>query len=193
MTIRVELLEEPSGRGISTSGGVTCEQRALVTIDRATLEQLWTRSTLELVARSYWTFLRRRSLGLIRVTYSDRAQVVTLLGRIPLLRFRSARFSISEDSAAVEWPIGDGLLVARNGRDRGYLRITASRSEGGDPDRPAVAVSSTVSNFYPWIRGRGRFARFGTWLYTRTQFRIHVAVTRGFLRSLAELPAGAGL
>jgi hypothetical protein len=38
------------------------------------------------------------------------------------------------------------------------------------------------------LRGTGRFARFGTWLYSQTQLRIHILVTKGFLRSLDELP-----
>ena len=48
-------------------------------------------------------------------------------------------------------------------------------------------MSTEVSNFYPWLRGSGRLARLGTWLYERTQARIHVVVTNGFLRSLARL------
>ena len=48
-------------------------------------------------------------------------------------------------------------------------------------------VRTEVSNFYPLLRGSGRFARFGVRLYTATQLRIHVWVTQGFLRSLARL------
>ena len=44
-----------------------------------------------------------------------------------------------------------------------------------------------MRNFYPWLRGSGRFARFGAWLYSQTQLRIHVLVCNGFLRSLAAL------
>jgi hypothetical protein len=44
-----------------------------------------------------------------------------------------------------------------------------------------------VENFYPSFRGGGRFARFGSLLYSQTQLRIHRWVTRGFLRSLANL------
>ena len=32
-----------------------------------------------------------------------------------------------------------------------------------------------------------RLANVGAWLYNQTQLRIHVLVTRGFLRSLASL------
>ena len=44
-----------------------------------------------------------------------------------------------------------------------------------------------MQNFYPWLRGSGRFARFGAWLYSQTQVRIHRRITVGFLRSLASL------
>jgi hypothetical protein len=50
-----------------------------------------------------------------------------------------------------------------------------------------VRVRSEVQNFYPLLRGRGRFARLGARLYAATQLRIHAHVTRGFLRSLARL------
>jgi hypothetical protein len=48
-----------------------------------------------------------------------------------------------------------------------------------------------VENFYPGIRGRGRFARLGAWIYAQTQLRIHVLVCNAFLRSipLLDFPA----
>ena len=53
-----------------------------------------------------------------------------------------------------------------------------------------MRIRVEVRNFYPWLRGSGRFARFGAWLYSQTQVRIHRRITIGFLRSLAglELP-----
>jgi len=53
-----------------------------------------------------------------------------------------------------------------------------------------VRVQMEVRNFYPWLRGAGRFARVGVWIYAQTQQRIHRAVTRRFLRKLAERAAG---
>ena len=44
-----------------------------------------------------------------------------------------------------------------------------------------------MQNFYPFLRGRGWFARIGAHLYAATQLRIHVLITHGFLRSLAKL------
>lgn len=187
MSVRVELRPDPVRRGLALTGGVTCEQEALVTVDRETFEQIWTPSTLELLARTYWDYIRKRSLGTIRVTYTGGNPTVALFGRVPLLRFRPPVFVTSPEKASVEWPIDRGLLVSRNGRDKGFLRIAAIRADEG-PDFPTLRVCSTVSNFYPWIRGTGRFARFGTWLYSQTQLRIHIAVTRGFLSSLDELP-----
>jgi hypothetical protein len=185
MSVRIELMPDPVRHGLARSGGVTCAQEALITVDRETFEEIWTPSTLELLARSYWDYIRRRTFGLIRVRYRTDSQTVALLGRLPLLRFRTPVFSTGDDRASIEWPIERGLLVARDGEGRGYLRIEAVRDGA---DSPTLRVSSTVSNFYPWIRGSGRFARFGTWLYSQTQLRIHIAVTRGFLRSLARLP-----
>ncbi|MCB0869519.1 MAG: hypothetical protein KDB52_01680 [Solirubrobacterales bacterium] len=188
MGVHIELMPDPVRHGVARSGGVTCAQEALVTVDRQTFEQIWTPSTLELLARSYWDYIRRRTFGLIRVRYAGDSQTVTLLGRLPMLRFRTPEFVTGGDRASVEWRIERGLLVARDGRDKGFLRIEATRREVEDPDCPALTVSSTVSNFYPWIRGTGHFARFGTWLYSQTQLRIHIVVTRGFLASLDSIP-----
>jgi hypothetical protein len=88
----------------------------------------------------------------------------------------------------VTWRIRKGLLVAREGVDNGFLQIRVRR-EGLDPVTPSrelVGVRVEVQNYYPWLRGSGPFSRFGAWLYEMTQLRIHVLVTRGFIRSLAR-------
>jgi hypothetical protein len=48
-------------------------------------------------------------------------------------------------------------------------------------------ITSQVANFYPMLRGWGWFSRIGRFVYRYTQLRIHVIVTNGFLRSLANL------
>ncbi|MGK2933482.1 MAG: hypothetical protein ACSLFD_12080 [Solirubrobacterales bacterium] len=192
MSVEIELMPDPVRHGLATSGGVKCAQSALITVDQELFEQIWTPSTLELLARSYWRFIRKRSLGAIRVSYRDpEAQTVVLFTRrIPLLRFRSPEFHTGGDEAAVTWPIEKGLLVARAGREQGFLRIAVEHSGESEhsPGRQRLVVTSEVSNFYPWIRGSGWFARLGTWIYSQTQLRTHIRVTKGFLRSLEDLP-----
>lgn len=188
MSVRIDLLPDPVRTGLASTGGVTCEQEALVTVDPETLKGIWTPSTLELLARIYWRYIERRTGGLIKVRYAPDSQTVALFGRFPLLRFSPPAFTTGSEEASVQWPIERGLLVARDGRDQGFLRIAVKRQDRSDSDAPTLSVTSTVSNFYPWIRGTGRFARFGTWLYSQTQLRVHIAVTRGFLASLESLP-----
>jgi hypothetical protein len=67
------------------------------------------------------------------------------------------------------------------------LRIGVERRpDRRQPDAETrVRVRMEVRNFYPWLRGSGRFARFGAWLYGHTQLRVHVLVGNSFLRSLA--------
>lgn len=189
MSLRVDLLPDPS-RDPASTGGVTCEQQAEITVDPATFKELWTPSTLELLARLYWRYVERRSRGLIRIEYRpDRQTVILARPRIDLITFRPPEFHTGPDSAWVQWPIDRGLLVARDGRGQGFLRITAGRSPG-DPvaTERKIVVSSTVSNFYPWVRGSGWFARLGAWIYAQTQLRFHIAITRGFLESLERIP-----
>jgi hypothetical protein len=103
------------------------------------------------------------------------------------LRFRSPEYELLEGHGSVTWRIERGLLVSRNGRDQGFLRLSVARiDEPAAGDRVPVRVQMEVRNFYPWLRGSGRFARLGVWLYSETQQRFHRSVTRGFLRSLAR-------
>lgn len=181
---QVLVLPERDRSPIAPEGAVQSAQEAIVRVPPETLERLWKPEVLERLARAYWRFLSRISLGLIRVVYAQDSRTVVLLTRhLPLLRFGAPEYETGPDAASVTWPIGRGLLVAGEGRDRGFLRIAVRRRDA--PGELHVAVE--VRNFYPWLRGRGRFARFGAWLYGQTQVRIHRLVTFGFLRSLARL------
>jgi hypothetical protein len=83
----------------------------------------------------------------------------------------------------VRWRIARGILVARRGREGdGYLEIDVRRRPAETPDAVVVHVEVEVANFFPAIA-----STIGRWFYTATQSRIHVLVTRAFLRSLARL------
>jgi hypothetical protein len=184
---RVRILEAPDEE--HPSGAISSRQRAEVTLPRAELERMWSAEHLERLARTYWLYLQRISLGLLRVLYTPAAREVVAVSRpLVLLRFGAPEYDISSDRGTVTWRIDRGLLVAPAGRGKGYLRIAVER--GPDPPEPGMAVahvSSEVANFYPALAGRGWFARIGRLLYRATQYRIHVIVTHGFLRSLANL------
>lgn len=179
----VRLLPERE-RPVGPVEAVDSAQEAILTLPPQILEQLWKREYLARLARAYWRFLSRVSLGLIRVVYADDSRTVVLVSRrLSLLRFAAPEYETEPDTGTVTWRIDRGLLVAREGRGKGFLRIAVRRLEA--PGEVLVGVE--VRNFYPWLRGRGRFARFGAWLYGQTQVRIHRLVTFGFLRSLARL------
>ena len=195
--VEVRLLPDPVRNEVPRTGAVESEQRADVDIPDDMLEELWRPEYLERLARAYWRWLNRISLGLLRVVYEPDARTVVLLfRRFALLRFHAPEYDTGPARGAVTWRIERGLLVAREGRGHGYLRIRVERigdaeaAAGTHPLAPGnvrLRVSSAVANFYPWLRGTGWFSRFGTWLYSQTQLRIHVLVTNGFLRSLARL------
>jgi hypothetical protein len=179
---RVTILREEQPQ-MAPGGEVGSRQVAEVTLPRSELEKMWSPEYLERLARTYWSFLSRFSLGLIRVLYSEDSREVVLIGRpFVLLRFHTPRYEIDADGGSVTWPIDRGLLVARTGRGRGYLRLSVRRLPGDDGDEATATISSEVVNFYPMIS-----ARIGRWLYAQTQLRLHVIVTNAFLRSLANL------
>jgi hypothetical protein len=172
------------------TGAVGSVQEAEVTLPATVLERLWRAEYLERLALAYWRYITRATLGLVRVVYGEDSRTVVLLSRrLPLLRFGAPEYETSSEHGSVTWPIQRGLLVASEGRDRGLLRIAVRRVDAGQGlgEEADLHVRLEVRNFYPWLRGSGRFARFGAWLYSRTQLRIHLFVCNGFLRSLARL------
>ena len=190
-------LREPPFSVAAPDGAITTRQSADVALPREELERMWTPEYLERLARTYWRFLERVSLGLLRVLYTPTSREVVLLRRpLVLLRFRAPEYEVAADRGAVTWRIESGLLVIPRGRGKGFLRIAVERRDeaagaragrAGASDEATVTVASEVANFYPMIAGSGRFSRVGRVLYRITQLRIHVIVTNAFLRSLARL------
>ena len=166
------------------TGAVRSIQRADLLIERDALEEIWTPVHLARLARTYWRFLTRVTLGLIRVRYSERGRYVVLLfSPLRLLTFQPPEYEMDAAHGIVRWRIERGLLVARRGRDgAGYLQIEVERTPGDEAERQAMHVEVSVVNFYPSIAS-GLSLR----LYNLTQSRIHVIVTYGFLRSLTRL------
>jgi hypothetical protein len=165
-------------------GAVRSIQAANVDMPQAELDRLWSPRNLENLARTYWKYLSRISLGLIRVAYSDTERAVVLIARpFVLLRFHAPDYELSATRGVVRWRIRDGLLVAQEGREAdGYLEIDVQRCAGEAPGRARVHVEVEIASFYPAIA-----FRIARWFYANTQSRIHVLVTHGFLRSLARL------
>jgi hypothetical protein len=185
---RVTLVELGESEASSDSS-VTTKQVADVTMPRSELDKMWNTEYLERLARTYWRFLTRASLGLIRVLYRPDAREVVLLTKpFVLLRFYAPEYETTPRGGTVTWRINKGLLVAPRGRAKGFLRISVERpDELPAGDEATVRVSSEVANFYPMLAGWGWFARIGRVIYRITQYNIHTIVTNAFLRSLARL------
>jgi hypothetical protein len=180
---RVTIVHVPQS-GYSDDGAVDTRQVAEVTLPREELEKIWSPEHLERLARTYWSFLSRFSLGLIRVLYTRESREVVFLRRpFVLLRFHKPQYQITRGGGTVTWPINRGVLVARRGRGRGFLRLSVERQPSADDAREVtLTVSSEVVNFFPTIA-----TRLSRWIYEQTQLRVHVVVTHAFLRSLANL------
>jgi hypothetical protein len=176
------VIADPEQHTVMDRGGaVRSVQAADVEMPARELEAVWTPMHLERLARTYWKYLSRVTLGLVRVRYTDAERAVVLVAKpLVLLRFHAPDYEMSSEGGIVRWRIMDGLLVARRGE--GYLEIDVRRVP---PERAGSArahVEVEVANFYPALATWP-----ARWLYTQTQSRIHVLVTHGFLRSLAKL------
>lgn len=186
--MNVHLVRAEESERVPATGAVGSVQEAVVTLPADLLEAMWRPEYLERLARAYWRHLSRATLGLVRIVYAEDSRAVVLLTRrLPLLRFRAPEYDTSPGRGCVTWRIERGLLVASVGRDNGFLRIVVDRGPDEPGPRQEINVQVEVRNFYPWLRGGGRFARFGAWIYGQTQLRIHVLLCNAFLRSLARL------
>ena len=169
---------------IARDGAVRSVQSAELTVGEADLERLWGSTSLENLARTYWRFLTRVTLGLIRVVYGENERSIVLLARpLTLLRFEAPEYQLEEGHGNVRWRIRDGLLVARSGRGCGFLALNVRRNgEADSSGRSKLWIEVEVANFYPAIA-----VGFSMYVYEATQAAIHVLVTHAFLRSLATL------
>lgn len=192
---QVRILDPGNETEVRSTGAVGSVQEAEITVERGFLERIWNPDSLELLARGYWAFLRRFTLGIVRVVYAHQHRTVSAFGRIPLLRFGAPRYETEGGAGQVTWPIAEGLLVAREGRGKGHLRVSVRRCDrdgvddevDAELDEVRIIARVEVQNFYPGLRGRGAFARVGAWFYAQTQLRIHVIVCNAYLLSLPTL------
>ncbi len=171
------------------TGAVRSVQTADLQLSPERLAELWSPVSLERLARTYWRFLTRVTLGLVRVYYTERERFVVLLFKpLKLLTFHAPEYELQPDYGLVRWRIERGLLVARAGRGDGHLQIDVRRLPSADGQPATLHVEVEVANFYPAIA-----SGVGRWLYNVTQSHIHVLITHGFLRSLARLDLAPSL
>jgi hypothetical protein len=166
------------------SGAMRSVQAAEVSLPESVLRELWSPMYLERLARTYWRFLRRVTLGLVQVRYSETERSIVLIGRpFKLLTFAAPEYELAAGGGVVRWRITRGMLVARRGRGgAGHLQIEVRRLPEKRPGRARLRIEVEVANFFPAIA-----SGFGRRVYNATQARVHVLVTHAFLRSLARL------
>ncbi len=180
---RAVIVSPKKSTAVKRDGAVTSVQSAVLTMRPEALEQLWHPKNLENLGRTYWKFLQRVTLGLIRVVYTDHERAVVLLSKpLTLLRFEPPEYDLDTNHGNIRWRIRDGLLVAKGGHGCGFLALDVQKQPVEDADQAKIRIEVEVANFYPSIA-----AGFSMPVYKATQSFIHVLVTHAFLRSLATL------
>src|ERR1700681_3092028 len=100
----VRIVDPEGAPTIDAEGAARSVQAAELTIPATALVELWSPESLERLARTYWRFLERSSLGLIRVRYSERDRAVVLLSRpFVLIGFDPPEYQLSADRGVVRW------------------------------------------------------------------------------------------
>src|SRR5919197_4356633 len=149
---RVTLADPERATTIDEAGAVRSVQAADLVLPEQALAEIWTPMHLERLARTYWRFLTRVTLGLIRVKYTDAERFVCFLLRpFVLLSFKAPEYEMNATRGIVRWRIAKGVLVSREGRGLGHLEIDVRRRA---PDADGIAmlhVEVEVANFYPTL------------------------------------------
>jgi hypothetical protein len=88
------------------TGAVRSVQTADLVLEERALQEIWTPAHLERLARTYWRFLTRVTLGLVRVRYTPEERSVVLLGPpLRLLTFRAPEYEMDPARGMVRWRI----------------------------------------------------------------------------------------
>jgi hypothetical protein len=184
LVARAVIVDPEEHTTMDARGAVRSVQAAELTLAPEALEEIWSPTYLERLARTYWRFLTRCTLGLVRIKYDEDERAVVFLGRpFVLLCFRAPEYEMDDARAIVRWRIQSGVLVSRAGHDGdGYLQIDVQRRGAVDEQTQRIHVEVEVANFYPALA-----SSIARWFYSATQSRIHVIITHGFLLSLARL------
>lgn len=141
---RAVIISPPRSTVIARDGAVHSVQAAELTLDRAELDRMWTPANLENLARTYWRFLTRVTLGLIRVVYGTDERSVVLLARpLTLLRFGGPEFLLDGDHGKVMWRIRGGCWSPAQAAAAASWRSTSGASTTSSKTvRPAFGSSS---------------------------------------------------
>ena len=148
-------------------GAVRSVQAADITMPAAELEAIWSPMHLERLARTYWKYLSRVTLGLIRVAYTPTERAVVFLTRpFVLLRFHAPEYSMDDERGVVRWRIRDGILVASEGHESdGFLEIDVLKC----PDPRRAGRRSTSRSRSPPSTPRSRSGSPGGCTPTRSR------------------------
>ena len=166
-------------------GAVRSIQAAHVTVPTEDLDRLWNKTSLERLARTYWRYLSKVTLGLIRVTYTEderggraavpparaaalprprvrvrarpRGRALADRGRPARLPARARRPRLPGDRRPPH-AAGGGGLVDRARRGRGRELLPGDRDVADEVRLLAHAVEDPRAR-HPWLPALARPAR----------------------------------
>ena len=155
---RVQIIDQPEAE-LAPGRKRGSKQVADVTVPGDELDRIWKPEYLERLAATYWRFLTRVSLGILRVVYTPHSREIVALARpFVLLRFQAPEYEIGR---LRQRHVAHRPGIPGRPRRAGARASCASRSSAPRP-RPGPRrrrVSSEVVNFYPLLAGWGWFSR----------------------------------
>ena len=148
-----------------STGAVRSVQSAEVVLPAERIDAMWSPEYLERLARTYWRFLTRATLGLIRVYYTEGERYVCLLFRpLKLLTFQAPEYEMDDRRGVVRWRIERG--PARRPPRARRRRLPGDRRRA--PARRRSRARSTSPSRSRWPTStRAIASRLSRFVYTQ--------------------------
>ena len=162
------------------TGAVRAVQSAEVMFPAQAIDALWSPLYLERLARTYWRFLTRATLGIVRVYYTPGERYVCLLFRpFKLITFDAPEYEMNAERGVVRWRIdtGDELLRWECELGQGECAVT----KGTTAAEPRATLTLPPVEFVKLTSGNAAPAKL---LMTG---RLKVSGDLGFAAALPKL------
>ena len=110
-----------------TTGAVRSVQSADLIIPAESIQEIWAPRDLVRLARTYWRFLTRATLGIVQIDYQEDGRQVKAFGLIPLLTFHAPEYEMSTDRGIVSLMALFSTVYSESVRF--FLRSSRTRSK----------------------------------------------------------------
>ena len=128
------------------------------------------------LADAYWSEIRRRTAGLVRVRTNALGPELRLARTLTLFRFGPARIAVEPGLVECRFPIVGGLLAKQEGGWLTFAQRTA----------PSPCLEIAIEDYLPRLSSDRRGLSVRRLVYREVQERLHGAIGQRYLERMAR-------